>query len=380
MPSNFLNADSSFPWNTAKSNEEKFKSIESYLYMLLEQLRYTLANLESGNFSDSGLNELGNIITKPITLRIKGDEERISELQITAEGLATRVTNAEGDITELSQTADSLASRVTDAEGNISTLQQTASGLSTRVTNAEGNISTLQQTASGLSTRVTNVEGSISTLQQTASGIKAQITDSNGNFTVLNLKSDGLHIGSASGTTTIDGSNITAGTIGADRIKTSELIVGENIAMGPNAVISWNNVNSKPTFATVATSGKYSDLTGRPSIPYVPSYITSTKITSTTIESPTITGGTITGATVQSINENYKVVLDDGALEFYYGTVKYGGITPSDALGNFYIYSSSDTYLNISPSAGLIFNSAVYGPLSERPTTAKKGQIYFATS
>lgn len=317
MPSNFLNADSSFPWNTAKSNEEKFKSIESYLYMLLEQLRYTLANLESGNFSDSGLNELGNIITKPITLRIKGDEERISELQITAKGLATRVENAEGNI---------------------------------------------------------------STVTQTANGIKAQITDSKGKFTVLNLKSDGLHIGSASGTTTIDGSNITAGTIGADRIKTSELIVGTNIAMGPNAVISWNNVNSKPTFATVATSGKYSDLTGRPSIPSLPSYIKNTKITSTTIESPTITGGTITGATVQSISGNYKVVLDDGALEFYYGTVKYGGITPADALGNFYIYSSSDTYLNISPSAGLIFSSAVYGPLSKRPTTGRKGQIYFATS
>ncbi len=60
------------------------------------------------------------------------------------------------------------------------------------------------------------------------------------------------------------------------------LEVGDNVAMGPNATISWSQV------------------TNQPSIPTVPSYITSTKITSTTIESPTITGGTITGGSITS--------------------------------------------------------------------------------
>lgn len=38
---------------------------------------------------------------------------------------------------------------------------------------------------------------------------------------------------------------IEAGSIGAEHIRTSELIVGDNIAMGPNAKISWNNFTSE---------------------------------------------------------------------------------------------------------------------------------------
>jgi hypothetical protein len=48
----------------------------------------------------------------------------------------------------------------------------------------------------------------MSSISQKADGIYAQVTDGNDNYTVLNLKSDGLHVGSASGTTTINGSSI----------------------------------------------------------------------------------------------------------------------------------------------------------------------------
>lgn len=39
---------------------------------------------------------------------------------------------------------------------------------------------------------------------------------------------------------------IKAGSIGADKIKTDELIVGDNIQMGPNATISWGQVEDQP--------------------------------------------------------------------------------------------------------------------------------------
>ena len=44
------------------------------------------------------------------------------------------------------------------------------------------------------------------------------------------------------------------------------------VADSANAV-DWSNVNSKPTFAKVATSGSYDDLSGKPTIPTVPSAI-----------------------------------------------------------------------------------------------------------
>ena len=163
MPGNILSADTQFPNFTGQENPaEQIRTIRNYLYMLLEQLRYTLNNLDAGNFNTEGLKEIQDAISQPILKQLSDTDGNLAELQVTAAGLASRVSSNEGDISQLEQTAQGLSSRVGDAEGNISSLQQTANGLSSRVTSAEGNISSLQQTANGLSSRVSNAEGSIS--------------------------------------------------------------------------------------------------------------------------------------------------------------------------------------------------------------------------
>jgi hypothetical protein len=60
------------------------------------------------------------------------------------------------------------------------------------------------------------------------------------------------------------------------------LEVGRNVVMGPDATISWSQVTSKP------------------SIPTLPSYIKSTYIDSTRIESPLIIGGEVRGGSITS--------------------------------------------------------------------------------
>lgn len=44
--------------------------------------------------------------------------------------------------------------------------------------------------------------------------------------------------------------NLTAGTIDANLVNVNNLTVGNNVAMGPNAYISWSNVTSRPTIPT----------------------------------------------------------------------------------------------------------------------------------
>ena len=67
MPSNLLNADVGFPQlNEEQSNDEKINKIVDYLYMLLEQLRYSFGNMDKDNFSESGLSELEHLITDPV--------------------------------------------------------------------------------------------------------------------------------------------------------------------------------------------------------------------------------------------------------------------------------------------------------------------------
>ena len=54
MPSSFLSVDTNFPNQTGDTKQD-IKTILNYLYMLMEQLRYTLYNLSPNNFNSSEL-------------------------------------------------------------------------------------------------------------------------------------------------------------------------------------------------------------------------------------------------------------------------------------------------------------------------------------
>lgn len=69
MPGSILNADINFPHFTGhESTEEKISTIQNYLYMLYEQLRYSMGNLGTENFSEAGLKDLVEIAAKNIDI------------------------------------------------------------------------------------------------------------------------------------------------------------------------------------------------------------------------------------------------------------------------------------------------------------------------
>lgn len=193
MPGNILNADTGFPSFTEDmTSDQKIDRVMNYLYMLLEQLRYTLFNLGVDNFNGAEIDDLAKIITDPVYLRLEDGMGNLTSLQITVEGLTSRVQNAEGDVSVLQQTADSISGRVQNMEGDLAQVTLTAEGLVSRVSSAEGNISTLTQTAEGLSSRVSSAEGNISTLTQTAESLSARITNSEGDISELRQTAEGL--------------------------------------------------------------------------------------------------------------------------------------------------------------------------------------------
>lgn len=209
MPSNILTTDTSFPQLTEEqSTDEKFGVITNYLYMLLEQLRYSMANLGRENFNDAEFDSIANIITEPVYVQLEGVEGEVASLQLTAQSLTSRITDAEGNISTLQQTSNSLMARVQDAEGNISSLQLTAQSLTTRITNAEGEVSSLTQTVNSITLTVSNGEYS-STIRLLMNGIvmSSRTIQFTGMVTFADLK--------GSGTTIINGDNIQTGTISA---------------------------------------------------------------------------------------------------------------------------------------------------------------------
>jgi len=235
LPSNWLYVDTNFPSFTGhESVNDKIDVIQNYLYVLLEQLRYCLRNLDTRNMNQVELNKFVTNITNPIYQHLEDTDGNVTDLQVTAKGLTLRIENAEGDINQLAITAKGLAAEISNAQGDITKLQATAKGLAAEISNARGDITSLQATAQGILTRVENAEGSISQFQQTVEGFRFEVTDSGNNTTRLTLTSNGVELASAdiqitgevtfhslaqSGSTVINGDNITTGTVLSKYIK-----------------------------------------------------------------------------------------------------------------------------------------------------------------
>ena len=305
MPSNLLTADTSFPnLKSSKSTDEKFGEVSNYLYMLLEQLRYTLGNLGVDNFNDSEIESLANIITEPVYIQLQGMEGEYASLTADVDNLTSRVGDAEGNITVLQQTSQSLVSSVSDIEGNYTTLQQTVTGLTSTVSNVQGELSSLEQYTTSITLSVTNGEDS-STIRLMAGStqISSQVVQFTGVVTFTDL--------STSGATVINGNNITTGTISADRINLTGAITWNDLATdAKNQVTSAQNTassaqstaSSAQNTANTAYSWAYSALNTANSVDNIVSgwqynggtYLGGTMLVTSTVTATKLQGGQVT--------------------------------------------------------------------------------------
>lgn len=278
----------------------------NYLYMLKEQLTYSLSNLGLDNINANSFNEIAGIINQPVILRLDGVDGSLAEIDVNLGIISTQLQDAEGNISTLQQTAASLSAQLEDAEGNISAIYQISESLSTRVEDAEGNITTLFQTSDSLTSRVTSAEGNISSLQQTATSLTSDISDLEGNYTSLQQTVSGLRITASNGTTS---STLTLTSNGVQLSSTNVQITG------------------MVTFTDLSTSGRTTINGGN---------ITTGIISAIDISSVTIDGSSITGSTFETILSAYGV---GGEIQCYYlsntsSTYLAGGLRLDDEGGS----------------------------------------------
>ena len=156
-------------------------------------------------------------------------QEEYAELNVTVDGINTKVQKNSGDISTLNQTATEINTQVQKNTGEISTLNQTATELRSEVTDANNNATQAIQTANGFSQRITNAEGSISSIELTMDGVIYQ---------------------NDSGTTVINGSNITTGYISANRISGGTIDAD---------TINVNNLNASNLTKGLVSASRISD-------------------------------------------------------------------------------------------------------------------------
>ena len=130
MPSNWLYIDTNFPSFTQKESvNDKVETMQDYLFMLVEQLRYTLHNLDLSNMNKTATDEFVKQITDPIYGEIKDAEGNITQVALVAEGLAARIGDAEGNITQLQATAKGLQASISNLDGAITNIKADVNGI-----------------------------------------------------------------------------------------------------------------------------------------------------------------------------------------------------------------------------------------------------------
>lgn len=140
MPTTFQLVETTFPNGEGKDTQEQINGVYDYLFVLLEQLRYTLFNLDESNINANALSEFIQNITEPIYAKISDTDDNLNELSVTAKGLAGRISNAEGNITTLTATASGLQTQVSgkiDAAQAQSIFDQCAEGFTLAATSGE---------------------------------------------------------------------------------------------------------------------------------------------------------------------------------------------------------------------------------------------------
>lgn len=161
MPTTFQLVETTFPNGEGKDTQEQINGVYDYLFVLLEQLRYTLFNLDGSNINQNALSEFIKNISEPIYAKIEDTDKNVNELSITAKGLAARIGDAEGNITQLQATAKGLQASVSNLNGSVTNLTADVNGIratvSTKIDATQAQ-SIFDQSAEGFTLGVTSGE------------------------------------------------------------------------------------------------------------------------------------------------------------------------------------------------------------------------------
>ncbi len=232
--------------STLKEVKGSMKTITDEQGNITEQIATLTTNVSEVQQTANGLTStvssvqttLNNLDGEVKTLKTKQStiEQNVNSITTKVESVEETANGAKTAASEAQQTANSFSTKITAVENTAngaattaSEAKQTANSFSTRITTAEGNISSISQTASKIDWVIkSGTSSSNFTITDRMATLTAEKIDLSGYVTINSLKSGG--------TTTIDGSRITTGTISADRVDLTSLKV-RNVYNADNKMI-----------------------------------------------------------------------------------------------------------------------------------------------
>ena len=179
MPANWLYMDAKFPdFDGDISTEDKLAQVQNYLYLLVEQMRYTMQNLDTTNLNQTALNVWEEALTTPLYLLLEGEGERLTQLSVTADGLTALVQSQQQQVQEVKDAQSDTQEAV---DGLEESLAQVSSRVELALTSDQVEIANEKKLAQGVDTVTTKTGFTFDdvglTVSKTGSEMTTQVTD-----------------------------------------------------------------------------------------------------------------------------------------------------------------------------------------------------------
>lgn len=156
MPGQWTSIETNFPSFTGDEPvKDQIRQMHNYLYILTEQLKYNLANLNADNFNASALTQLTENTSSEAAAMIAEDLEKINGLYGQ---LSARVAALNATLTALSGTVTGQGEVLLDHDRRIGVLEQDAVDLQQAVAQLEDKTQSQQENLEELGALVTALE------------------------------------------------------------------------------------------------------------------------------------------------------------------------------------------------------------------------------
>lgn len=244
-----------------------------------------------------------------VKTEISTTKSQVSEIKTDLNGITSRVGEVETNQTSINGQVTGLESRMSDAESkitksaitNVVKESQFIKDINGNITTNKNNISKMEQTSNSITSSVKDLEGKYTEIKQTVDGI-----DLTGKVSFSDL--------STSGRTTINGANITTGTIDTNRVNIKGSTTRKIVIANDNYCVydgAETDVNRKVFmgFRPYNSNARY-----------IPSVMLGYNGINPNVDGAVVSGGTYTTYSHYPNNDNPEGVnLSYGALAFKYG-------------------------------------------------------------
>lgn len=152
MPSNWAAVDSNFPtFQGDESPKKQISDLHNYMFVLTEQLRYSLANLNASNWNATALQDLQDGTTAEIA-------QQVNQLSVVVNAVLGQVGSLQGRVAGLSGENASQGADIELLQTGYGELLAACQELSNRVQELKSDVAGLLQQQEGIAQRMEALE------------------------------------------------------------------------------------------------------------------------------------------------------------------------------------------------------------------------------